>query len=250
MKSKREGDYTYRPLTGWFEHETSNVWNYTFSNGETIGATPNHPFFSERRQDYIPIGEIAIGEAIRNPQNEVITLTSKTPRTNGTEKVYNLEIYRDHNFLVGNGRLLVHNSCLPAGFISFEQFKQFGTTIQAKFAKNKFPNTQFYMQGSAASGFSFETGKLFDEDRISDFDIAVTGDAIYNKAKALGLISGNKSGKIEVGSKAAKLLGLNEVLEEMKVYAKRPVDIMIFSNVTEIKLKDSNSIFIPTSLTN
>jgi hypothetical protein len=114
MKPKREGDYTYRPLTGWFQHETSDVWDYTFSNGETIGATPNHPFFSERRQDYIPIGEIEIGEPIRNPQNEVITLASKVKRTNGTEKVYNLEIYRDHNFLVGKSSLLVHNSCFTA----------------------------------------------------------------------------------------------------------------------------------------
>ncbi|NBB31425.1 hypothetical protein [Cellulophaga sp. BC115SP] len=57
-------------------------------------------------------------KAIHNPQNEVITLASKTPRTNGTEKVYNLEIYRDHNFLVGNGGLLVHNSvCLLASLV-------------------------------------------------------------------------------------------------------------------------------------
>jgi hypothetical protein len=111
MKFKREGDYTYRPLTGWFQHETSNVWDYTFNNGETIGATPNHPFFSERRKDYIPIGEIEIGEPIRNPQNEIITLASKEKRTSGIEKVYNLEIYRDHNFMVGKSSLLVHNSC-------------------------------------------------------------------------------------------------------------------------------------------
>ncbi len=106
-----DGNYTFRPVTGWFERVSADTWDYTFSNGEVIGSTPNHPFFSEDRQDYVAIGEMKIEERIKVKGEQTAKLVSKTKRATEGEKVYNLEIYRDHNFHVGEEGLLVHNSC-------------------------------------------------------------------------------------------------------------------------------------------
>ena len=98
-------------MTGKFEHKSYNVWEFEFDNGEVIGCTPTHPFYSERRQAYIPVGELEIGEPIKNKEGKTIAIKSKKKKEGG-ETVYNLEVYRDHNFMVGKSGLLVHNSCV------------------------------------------------------------------------------------------------------------------------------------------
>jgi hypothetical protein len=108
------GNLKYRPITGWFARTVPEVWNYVFTSGDTIGATPNHPFFSEDRQAYIASGDLRIGERVKLEGDRTATLVSKTKRGNEQEKVYNLEVYRDHNFHVGVEGLLVHNSCANA----------------------------------------------------------------------------------------------------------------------------------------
>ncbi len=105
-----EGYYIYRPITGWFERTAPEVWNYVFSTGDTIGSTPNHPFFSEVKQDYIAVGDLSIGGRVKLAGERTGTLVSKWMRENGQEKVYNLEVWRDHNFHVGGEGLLVHNN--------------------------------------------------------------------------------------------------------------------------------------------
>ena len=105
------GNLKYRPITGWFARTVPEVWNYVFTSGDTIGATPNHPFFSEDRQAYIAIGDLSIGERVKLEGEVAATLHTKWKRENGQETVYNLEVWRDHNFHVGKGGVLVHNSC-------------------------------------------------------------------------------------------------------------------------------------------
>ena len=109
---KRSGDFAFQPILGIFEHSAEEVWDYTFSTGETISATPNHPFYSELRQAYIPIGEVQIGEPLKSHKGGYCSLKSKAQRQRGVEKVYNIEVRRAHNYFVGEGELLVHNECL------------------------------------------------------------------------------------------------------------------------------------------
>jgi hypothetical protein len=110
LHEKREGEYVYRPITATFKHQSAEVWDFTFTGDETVGATNNHPFYSLDRQDYIPVGELTIGERVKNFAGTEIKLLSKAKRPS-PEPVYNLEVYRDHNYLVGKGRILVHNAC-------------------------------------------------------------------------------------------------------------------------------------------
>ena len=132
---KRKG----RPVIGKFQRWSSNIWNYTFDTGETIGATPAHPFYSLDRQAYIPIGDIKLKERIRTHSGKPARLTAKKKRP-GREKVYNLEIHKDHNFYVGRSMLSVHNSYItgvPASkqpqFLKHQgKFEAQGNTIVIK----------------------------------------------------------------------------------------------------------------------
>jgi hypothetical protein len=113
LQYKREGEYVYRPVTGTFKHDGAEVWDFYFSQGEPLGATENHPFYSLDRDEYIEVGKLKIGERVKNFEEKEITLLRKEKRPK-PESVYNLEIYRDHSYLVGTEKILVHNSYIEA----------------------------------------------------------------------------------------------------------------------------------------
>jgi hypothetical protein len=107
---ERKGDYISQPLTGKFEHESDDVWNYYFQGlDEPIGATSVHPFWSEDRQNWVAVGDLKIGEKVK--AKKISTKLVKKQKVEGRQKVYNLEVYREHNFLVTKEGLLVHNDC-------------------------------------------------------------------------------------------------------------------------------------------
>ena len=110
----RQGDYAARPITGRFIHQSEDVWDFYFSHSDSaIGATANHPFWSEDQMAWVEVGQLALGERVRLHGGKTATLTRKVPRP-GRHKVYNLEIWRDHNFHVGKGGVWVHNGCPTA----------------------------------------------------------------------------------------------------------------------------------------
>lgn len=167
---KEEGKNKYRPITGWFERTAPEVWNYVFSTGDTIGSTPNHRFFSEDKQNYIAIEEINIGERIKLAGDKTAKLVSKWNRGAGQEKVYNIEVWRDHNFHVGVEGLLVHNTyAVLADFIAMtkQQKLDFIKTLwgesyyltvwsSRKFAQSLIGHYKF----TVAKGWT-ETGEFF-----------------------------------------------------------------------------------------
>lgn len=104
------GSQCYRPITGWFQRQTSEVWSLAFANGDTIGTTPTHPFYSLDQQVYVSAGKLQIGEHIQTTKGNT-TLLSKAAQAIQKQWVYNLEVWRDHNFYVGTEGELVHNSC-------------------------------------------------------------------------------------------------------------------------------------------
>lgn len=107
----RDGDYVSRPITGKFIHESNDVYNLHFGdNAKPLGVTGSHPIWSIDRNDWIGATDLKIGEKVKTQEGE-LTLVSKE-KIEGKHKVYNLEIYKDHNFLVSTDKILVHNSCI------------------------------------------------------------------------------------------------------------------------------------------
>lgn len=106
----REGDYVSRPITGKFEHKSNDVWNYYFEGlEEPIKATSSHPFWSIDRSKWVAVGELKIGEKVR-AQHKTTKLHSKN-KLNGYKTVYNIEVFKEHNYLVSEDAILVHNGC-------------------------------------------------------------------------------------------------------------------------------------------
>jgi hypothetical protein len=111
-----------RPVIGVFIRYANNVTDYTFKDKsgkfETIQATPEHPFYSINRHDYIPIGQIW-QESLKNKKKEpiqteigkyVILINAKS-HNRQVEAVYNFEVYQKHSYTVGKFAILVHNVC-------------------------------------------------------------------------------------------------------------------------------------------
>lgn len=106
----RKGDYASRPITGRFEHTSNDVYNLYFENNPNpLGVTGSHPIWSMDRNDWVGAKELLIGEKVKT-QEGVTVLKSRT-KSDVKQKVYNLEIYKDHNFLVGMDKIIVHNNC-------------------------------------------------------------------------------------------------------------------------------------------
>ncbi|MCA9141085.1 MAG: hypothetical protein KDB00_30150 [Planctomycetales bacterium] len=98
-------------VTATFAHPPSvAVLDVTFQDAsEPIGVTDNHPFWSVDRQQFIPIGQMEIGERVLTLHGETKRIESRLPRP-GPQLVYNLEVYGEHVYYVGQQGLLVHNS--------------------------------------------------------------------------------------------------------------------------------------------
>jgi hypothetical protein len=98
-------------VTGRFSHEPEGelLSVQLDSDVPPIVCTPNHPFWSEERQEFVRADELQAGEKLLT-QHGPIALRALTehPRT---QRVYNLEVHREHVYHVGAQSVLVHNQC-------------------------------------------------------------------------------------------------------------------------------------------
>ena len=102
-------DYDWKPVTGLFEHQSDQVYNISFDNGEELGITYQHPVYSTTIGDWRLAGELEIGEKVLTYQGEAEVISSEQKEE--SETVYNLEIKELHNFLVDESGVVVHNNC-------------------------------------------------------------------------------------------------------------------------------------------
>lgn len=97
-------------VTATFSHPpTTQVLDVWFSDDSApIGVTDNHLFWSEDRQQFLPIGEMQLGERVQTFGGQTKRLTRRLARSDPT-LVYNLEVHGDHTYYAGNLGVLVHN---------------------------------------------------------------------------------------------------------------------------------------------
>ena len=97
-----------RVVTGTFRHASARVLDLQIDGlAEPIGATANHPFWSEDRQEFVRADGLEIGERLRTLHGAA-RLIDTVPRS-GTEPVYNLEVQTEHVYHVTDAGVLVHN---------------------------------------------------------------------------------------------------------------------------------------------
>lgn len=82
---------------------------------------------------------------------------------------------------------------VPWGFKDQSDFEEFGAKLKSGLAEAGFRDTQVAFQGSSVTGVKYTTGAAFDVGRVSDYDIALAGEDIFDKAQdaGIGLRSGS-----------------------------------------------------------
>ena len=96
-------------VTGKYIHTVQNCIDLFISGQDKpIGCTDNHPFWSQDRNDFITAGELLQGERVLLYNGETAKIIQKLPRP-GPETVYNIEVFGEHVYCVGEFGVLVHN---------------------------------------------------------------------------------------------------------------------------------------------
>jgi hypothetical protein len=105
-----------RIVTGTFKHSATEVLDiYLEGEDKPLGVTPNHPFWSEDRQQFVRADKLGIGERLRGQWGT--PRVSRVVSREGAEVVYNLEVHGTHIFHVTSLGILVHNATPRTGYI-------------------------------------------------------------------------------------------------------------------------------------
>ena len=101
-------------VTATFHHTSGDVLDLVLQGSrsgeseESLGVTAEHPFWSVDRGGFVEAGELAPGERVAAFAGEK-TVVSRLPRP-GPQAVFNLEVFGEHVYFVGQDGALVHNS--------------------------------------------------------------------------------------------------------------------------------------------
>jgi hypothetical protein len=96
-------------VTGVFRHQVDAILDIEIDGREKIGTTPNHLWWSEDRQEFVPAELLQEGEQVETRLEGKCRITRITLR-DGPQTVYNLEVWGEHVYRVGQLGTLVHNA--------------------------------------------------------------------------------------------------------------------------------------------
>lgn len=119
---------------------------------------------------------------------------------------------------------------IPLGFPGPSEYDTFVNTLNRGLADAGYADTEAVFQGSSVTGVSYVKGLPFRPG--SDYDIAVGGRSLFERAKALGIplrSDGTRTGPLTPDQiQALGLTGLRAQLREM---ADRKVEFMIYQDI-------------------
>mgnify|MGYP002623877684 CR=1 FL=1 len=99
----------FQVVTATFQQHAARVLDLSIDGvGTPIGSTPNHPFWSEDRQQFVRADELVVGERLRQSDGSFTRLAAVSTRP-GAHTVYNLEVQVEHTYHVAANGVLVHN---------------------------------------------------------------------------------------------------------------------------------------------
>ena len=110
-------------VTGVFKRHVDDVNSYTFKNlftgnTETIHATPDHLFYVKNRGGFMALDEITSTDELLNLSGHQMRLLCPKGKKKhcgmiwkkfNISAVYNLEVYKEHEYFAGNNEIYVHN---------------------------------------------------------------------------------------------------------------------------------------------
>jgi filamentous hemagglutinin len=134
---------------------------------------------------------------------------------------------------------------LPHGFANADEFQKFGACLYDGLKRAGFEDVNAIFQGSAVTGVKHKTGEPFDVGRHSDFDIALAGGRLFERARELGIglrSKGTRTGPLR--GRELEKLGIIELRTLLSQMAGRRVNFMIYENTSDA-LERGPSIVVP-----
>jgi len=96
-------------VIGRFEtRDAKELLKVTFEDGTTLTGTRIHPVWSLDREDWIELGKLEVGENLQGSNGPVAVQCMSFIAT--SQPVYNLEIFGEHVYRVGDAGVLCHNT--------------------------------------------------------------------------------------------------------------------------------------------
>jgi hypothetical protein len=145
-----------RVVTGTFKHSSAHILDvYVEGLDQPIGATANHPFWSEDRQEFVRSDELTTSELLRTVHGTarvVRTVARRIP-----EPVYNIEVLTTHTYHVGSLGVLVHNPD-PCDIFARKMLRKHGGDIFDIRARN--PRLQSGYKGQHNHRFNVGRDKM------------------------------------------------------------------------------------------
>lgn len=134
----------------------------SLSTGQTIYATPTHPFYVNN--SYKEASELHIGDTLFSADREIITVASKVVKDT-TTIVYNFTVADNNNYFVSSTPVLVHNECLAdllKKYPSLTSKVDALTNLKANFMKDFADAPESTIKFLSETG-GFEAWKMLDE---------------------------------------------------------------------------------------
>ncbi|WP_231742671.1 polymorphic toxin-type HINT domain-containing protein [Polystyrenella longa] len=95
-------------ITATYKHQNASIIDVKIaSEPVALGSTPNHPFWSEDRQQFVRADELNLNERVRTLAG--VSIVEQIRLRPGRHIVYNIEVKGEHVYHVGTGGVLVHN---------------------------------------------------------------------------------------------------------------------------------------------
>jgi hypothetical protein len=128
---------------------------------------------------------------------------------------------------------------LPLGFADAGAFARFSYILRSGLDEAGYSDTEAALRGSAVTGTKFSSGAPFDA--ASDLDVALSGQTIFDAARAAGLAL--RGGGVRTGPLTAAqvdALGLGELQQTLTGVAGRPVSFMVYRSQADIAARGPN----------
>ena len=100
---------------------TTNVYQ-VITSLDTFIVTAEHPFFVEGK-NWTEVKDLEIGDELKSLLDTKISVI-KIEKLEAEKVVYNIEVNGNHNFYVGQGKVLVHNKTRNQKHISTEDLNK------------------------------------------------------------------------------------------------------------------------------
>ncbi len=159
----------FQLVTATFKHHAKQILDvYIAGEKDSIGTTPNHPFWSVDKQKFIRADELTPGEHVQKADGTFTTVTQITPQVDANT-VFNLEVQCTHTYHVANSGVLVHNGNTCGNEVAF------GFSRKLPEFKKKFPNAKDYSDlglDPYSKNFSSNLRSAMDDADVIRFDVS------------------------------------------------------------------------------